>query len=350
MTEPLVPAECTMAGNEWFPLHFDRLRKSKWWRRASDTARARNVMMWGEAYKAVPAGSLPDDDDELAEAAGYGMDVAAFIAAKDEIMAPWVLCTDGRWYHPTVCEVVLEAWERISERRRVAAQRKADQRAKVRGHGVRNQPVPHNDAGHPPADDAVPPQTANVPRDNGNVPRDTGENGRDIGTQDKTRQDRTYSDPYGSGAEAPGEVERTSSDPLESLRSLDRRTGAWRLALRVLMNRGGFNEARARPLVGKWTQEFGADQVWDAAEAAWNTHTLDPVSYITAALREMSTRDENPLLTPSEARQRAWAQDYRENPNQWREHERGPKPGHEGCRISPAILEEFGLVELEEEF
>lgn len=129
---PLTPDGCTMGGNEWFPLHHRRLRKSKWWRRASDLARARNVMLWGEAYDASPAGSLLDDDDELAEAAGFGMDVDGFIRVKAEILAPWVLCYDGRWYHPTLCEVVLEVWEAQSEKRRQARQRQAARRTKVR--------------------------------------------------------------------------------------------------------------------------------------------------------------------------------------------------------------------------
>lgn len=153
---PLVPAECSMAGNDWFPLYFQRLRKSKWWRRASDMARARNVMLWGDAYQATPAGSLPDDDDDLAEAAGFGMDVDAFVAAKAEIMAPWVLCSDGRWYHPTTCEMVLDAWGKLGERRRKDAQRKADQRARTRGD---------------PGD--TPPSPQCVPRDNEDVPRDS---------------------------------------------------------------------------------------------------------------------------------------------------------------------------------
>lgn len=187
--EPLVPAECNMSGNDWFPLHFDRLRKSKWWRRASDMARARNIMLWGEAYKQVPAGSMPDDDDELAEAAGFGMDVEAFIAAKAEIMAPWKFCSDGRWYHPTVCEMVLDAWERASERRKKDALKKAAQRAKVRG-----QPAPEPD---------VPGKTEAVPGDTQNVPGDTAENPGDIGTHartrstEQTRQDRTPQPPAG---------------------------------------------------------------------------------------------------------------------------------------------------------
>lgn len=170
---PLVGEGVSMSGNDWFPLEFDRLRKSKWWRRASDTARARNIMLWGEAYKQVPAGSMPDDDDELAEAAGFGMDVDAFLAFKDEIMAPWVLCSDGRWYHPTVCEKVLEAWDRASDRRKRDAEKKRAARERARG--------------HLPKSDAVTSQTADVPRENDDVPGDMAENGGDIRTQtDKT--------------------------------------------------------------------------------------------------------------------------------------------------------------------
>lgn len=181
---PPIPAECSMAGNDWFPLHFDRLRKSKWWRRASDMARARNVMLWGEAYKAVPAGGLDDDDDDLAEAAGFGMDVESFLAAKGEIMAPWTLCSDGRWYHPTMCEVVLEAWERLGEKRKKDAAKKAAQRAKARGHQPKT-------GGHDGKTAHVPAENAPVPAENGNVPRDTPQK---EGGQTHTGEDRTGED------------------------------------------------------------------------------------------------------------------------------------------------------------
>jgi hypothetical protein len=167
---PPVPAECMTSGNDWFPWYFDRLRKSKWWRRASDLARARSVMLWGEAYKATPAGSLADDDDELAEAAGFGMDVDAFLAAKAEIMAPWLLCSDGRWYHPTVCEVVLDSWERTSERRRAAAAKKAGQRARARGQGAA-------------------------------VPGDSGAEAGDSSLQDRKGQDRLPPTPEGGSVD-----------------------------------------------------------------------------------------------------------------------------------------------------
>ncbi|PLR28134.1 hypothetical protein SGCZBJ_03760 [Caulobacter zeae] len=159
LPDPLVPAECSMAGDDWFPLYFDRLRKSKWWRRASDVARARNIMLWGEAYKARPAGSLPDDDDELAEAAGYGMDVDAFLEFKADIMAPWTLCSDGRWYHPTVCEQVLDSWERRGATRKAESARKAEYRRRVRSQGK------------------VPAKSAAVPRDTPTCPTGHEEDG-----------------------------------------------------------------------------------------------------------------------------------------------------------------------------
>lgn len=177
---PLTPPGCTMAGNDWFPLHFRRLRVSKWWRRATDLARARNIMLWGEAYQAVPAGSLLDDDDELAEAAGFGFDVDAFLAHKAEIMAPWVLCSDGRYYHPTVCEMVLDAWERASDRKKKDAERKANQRARLRGQG---DDVPE-----------VTPKTQPVTRDMQEVTRDIANVPPEIATHteqtEQTGQDR----------------------------------------------------------------------------------------------------------------------------------------------------------------
>ena len=132
LPEPPVPEECTMGNNDYFPLYFRRLRKSRWWRGASDLARSRNIDLWGEAYEQQPAGSLPDDDIDLADAAGFGRDVASFQKVKAEILTPWILCSDGRWYHPTVCEVVLDLWEKGSVRRKNDAQRAKEYRDRVR--------------------------------------------------------------------------------------------------------------------------------------------------------------------------------------------------------------------------
>jgi len=110
---PLVPADCDLRSYDWFPLKHKQLTRSGWWMRASDQAKALNMELWCAAYEEVPAGSLPDDDIALSDLVGFGRrDLTAWLAVKDEVMAPWTLCSDGRWYHPTLAEVACETWAR----------------------------------------------------------------------------------------------------------------------------------------------------------------------------------------------------------------------------------------------
>lgn len=143
------------------------------------------------------------------------------------------------------------------------------------------------------------------------------------------------SDPNGSAAGA-------ASDGLDDLRALDLKTGSWRLALKLLMSRGGYPEARARTMVGKWAKDHAPPELWKAAEAAWQTGTLDPVAYVTKALANIADDEDDPLKNPTETRQRLWMQDFKAG-GEWREHERGPKPGSPGCRVTAEIQREFGV-------
>jgi hypothetical protein len=202
--DPLVPAGVDLSGNDWFPFYPSRVRRSRWWRTASDMARARNIMLWGEAWHAVPAGSLPDDDDELAEAAGFGMDTCGFQAVKAEIMAPWVLCSDGRWHHPTVAEMALEAWERMGERRRAQRERQARSREKLRASkstGSETSPVTPEDA-------PLAHHEASVTRDSRDVTRDLPAFERDLAIQ-TDRQTTTA----GFSKNPPVEKEPWKGDP-----------------------------------------------------------------------------------------------------------------------------------------
>jgi hypothetical protein len=173
---PPIPVECNLTGNTWFALPFEALRKWSPWRRGSDLMRSRTIMLFGAGYSATPAGSLPDDDDELAEAAGFGMDTEAWLAAKAEILGAWQLHSDGRWYCTFLTEIVLDAWGRVSDRRRKEAVRKANQRARTPG------------LGDVVGEEAV----ADVQGDNADVPRDTPS--RPAGHR-TTRQDRKKQSP-----------------------------------------------------------------------------------------------------------------------------------------------------------
>lgn len=133
---PLVATHVDLTMFDWFPLKHKRLMESDWWVSASDFARSRNVDLWCASYEEIPAASLPDNDGKLAAFAGFGRDVNAFLQAKAELMGAWVLCNDGRWYHPTLAEVATEAWERKAAAdmaREQDAARKRDRRAERNG-------------------------------------------------------------------------------------------------------------------------------------------------------------------------------------------------------------------------
>lgn len=68
--------------------------------------------------------------------------------------------------------------------------------------------------------------------------------------------------------------------------------------------------------------------------------------------REFSEAPDGDDSAPSAAehavpewQQRAWAEDWRDRPHQWKAHERGPRPGEAGCRVSTEILTEMGIQE-----
>lgn len=129
MTAPLVPEHVDLSGYEFMPLYGDYLFGSDFNARVSDTAWRVAVTLWWKAWKQVPAASLPNDDAALAKLAELGRDVRSFRKVKDEALHGFVLCDDGRLYHPRLAVWALEAWERRVRER----ERKAHWRAKRHG-------------------------------------------------------------------------------------------------------------------------------------------------------------------------------------------------------------------------
>ena len=71
---------------------------------ASDRGRVVALRLWWASWKQNPAGSLPAADYALCQLAGCGDVLDAWLAVKGEALRGWVKCSDGRLYHPVVCE------------------------------------------------------------------------------------------------------------------------------------------------------------------------------------------------------------------------------------------------------
>ena len=329
MTVPLTPSDCDLRDFQFMPLDIVRLFSSEFHARATDAEWRAGVTLWLKSFHQVPAASLPDDDVQLCRLAELGRDLKAWRKLRAGALHGWVVADDGRLYHPVVAEKANEAWDRKKfqrERSRRASQARwardgGPDEPEGGAKGSARKASGYRDHIQDAAAKETHEQSNN---DASSILSGYQGTGTGIGTG-------TSSDPDGSGAEAPSDE--------------DLKAKAWRLALRVLMDRGMQTRASAAKLVGKWAKDYAFEHIAQASQSAWDVKTLDPVSYITAALDRLraGTTEADAFISPTETRQRLWMQDFRAPPGAWREHERGPKPGHPNCRVSPEIQREFGV-------
>jgi uncharacterized protein YdaU (DUF1376 family) len=123
---PLVDADVDLRDFAFMPLDVLRLRDSGLTAKATGDEFRAAVLLWCASWHQVPAGSLPDDDAELANLCGYSRAVKEWKKVRDGALRGFVLCNDGRLYHPTVAEKARDSWEKkCAQRARTEAARKA---------------------------------------------------------------------------------------------------------------------------------------------------------------------------------------------------------------------------------
>jgi hypothetical protein len=135
---PLVPDDLDLRAFAYMPLDVVRLRDSDIATACDGEEFRAAVMLWCASWHQVPASSLPDDDKILAKLAGFGRDVKAWIKVKKGALRGFVLCTDGRLYHPVIADKANEANKKkkkqtdrtaaATEARRRAARQRNDER------------------------------------------------------------------------------------------------------------------------------------------------------------------------------------------------------------------------------
>lgn len=127
MSRP-VPYPPTTRAKGWrFELDYERIEASATWALAPAEARPWLLMLWMTAWRQTPCGSLEADDTVIA--ARIGMPPKLWARFGDVLLRGWWVAEDGRRYHDTISELVLE----MMTRRRSEADRKAGQRARKAG-------------------------------------------------------------------------------------------------------------------------------------------------------------------------------------------------------------------------
>lgn len=108
--EPLTPGDCDLRDFAFMPLDVARLRDSDLAALESPECCWSAVLLWCASWHQVPAASLPDDDRVLAQLAGFGRVVKEWQRVREGALRGWIVCADGRLYHPVVAEKALDAW------------------------------------------------------------------------------------------------------------------------------------------------------------------------------------------------------------------------------------------------
>jgi hypothetical protein len=109
---PLTPPDCDLRGLPFMPLDVVRIIDSDLFALSTGEEFKAALALWCKAWLQVPAASLPDDDRVLAHLSGAGL---RWKKVKKIALRGWILCHDGRFYHPVVAEKANDAWERRGE-------------------------------------------------------------------------------------------------------------------------------------------------------------------------------------------------------------------------------------------
>lgn len=111
LPKPMTPPGCVLQDFPHTPIFRARLFGSSFHARATDAEWRAGVTLWLKSWDQVPAGSLPDDDIELCRLAELARDLKTWKKLRDGSMRGWILCSDGRLYHPVVAEGINNALE-----------------------------------------------------------------------------------------------------------------------------------------------------------------------------------------------------------------------------------------------
>lgn len=115
---PMTPPQSDLRGLPFMPLDTCRLLDSDLFALSTGDGFKCAVALWCKAWQQVPAGSLPHNDRVLAHLSGAG---GRWPTLRTVALHGWVVCSDGRLYHPVIAQKANQAWKaRLAQRARAA--------------------------------------------------------------------------------------------------------------------------------------------------------------------------------------------------------------------------------------
>jgi len=275
------------------PLDVARLRDSELASNETPEACWAAVLLWSASWHQVPAASMPNDDKWIAKTAGYalrGKIDKAWNGVRAGAMRGWLICSDGRLYHPVVAEKAREAWQAklkqrwITECGRIKKHNERHEGANVQKPTFEQWLVAGCPQGQPlfvPSDKPV--TDGGI---NGETPSKRQGEGQGQG------QGHIDSAPDGAGGAPPAK----SPEDLA-------KAELWRAAVSVLEN-GGCPISQCRTFMGKLVQDYGFDIVKTAVAGAVSAQPAEAREYLKAACQRLKGERKDappPVTVPSNA-------------------------------------------------
>ncbi len=279
--DPMTPPECDLRGYEYMPLFGGKLFGSTLYTDCTDAEFRTALKLWWSAWQQCPAGSLPASDGALALLADYGRDLKGWGKVRNMALRGFVLCSDGRLYHPMLCEAAVKAYElRLRSDRKRETDRKRLQAWRDK-------------------------QDKTTSSDRGNVCGNADETG------DETRFDtvnETRVETSNVGGRREGKIEsKEDTGPTgpdaEAASPPNAATLLWREGIPILQALTGKSDGQCRGLLGKLRQGVDDDcpKLLMILQQARDMRPTDPVAWITAATQNRERQQYQRRQTPSEA-------------------------------------------------
>lgn len=105
---PLTPEDCNLRGMPYMPLKVAQVLQSETFGLTTGDEFKAAFALWCASWMEVPAASLPNDERML----DFLSRSKTWKKVRAMALRGWVLCDDGRLYHPVIAEAALEAWDK----------------------------------------------------------------------------------------------------------------------------------------------------------------------------------------------------------------------------------------------